>query len=108
MDWIGLLISGIVILFFGSLLFHIIKYGGFRGSMFRARIVETYGSVDSNIGGSVRTSVKVHRLENGNDFTIGMECISKSITGSDVTPLKLSRQDVEKLIHILQNAIKKV
>jgi hypothetical protein len=97
-----LLIGGIAVFF----LLRAVKYGGFKGALFGARITRTVGEVDTSGGRFSSTVVKVHMLEGGADGRdVGLELVSKGAMRYHMTPLSLSVAGANELIRSLQAAV---
>jgi ribosomal protein S28E/S33 len=97
--WIFLVSLG---LFF---LFRIVRYGGFKGAMFGANIERTLGEVQGQSVAGSWTTVKVHVLSSESKArTVGIEVIGKSIASYQVTPIKLSSIEAQRLASLLQSA----
>ncbi len=102
-EYIPLLLIGAVAVFF---LWRTVKYGGFKGALFGARIARTVGEVDTTGGRFSRTVLKVHVLEGGaGSKDVGIEVTSRAAMSYHMMPLSLSITGANELIRSLQAAV---
>ncbi len=93
-----------VLALFGYLIYRLIKYGGFKGFAFGARIEEKIGEALSASTGYTATKVKVYALNGGPEKAIGLELSTGA--GESVFFGSVSISQAEKLIELLQLATK--
>ena len=91
----------------GSLIFKIIKHGGFKAAMFGAKIRGTVGEVIGSGPGSMKLSLKVHELDaDGSDRVVGLELVAKSIGSYQAMPITLGVSEARKLAELIDNIIR--
>lgn len=85
-----------------SMLFKVLKHGGFKAAMFGAGIKRTVGEVSGNGPKLISLSLKVHELDGEpNDKAVGLELVAKSIASYQMTPVALSVAEARKLADLL-------
>lgn len=91
----------------GYFVFQMIKHGGLRGALFRARLVGTVGELDLGRRHGIRTRLKVHRLESrGADSpTVGVELVATSYGSFGMMPISLTRDQATELAALLTKAL---
>ncbi len=81
-----------------------LKYGGFRGMCFGARIGQTVGEVEGARRPLMSTVLKVHILDAAPEKAIGLEIVAKSFAAYHMVPFAMSVAEARKLITHLQSA----
>ena len=99
-EYIFFAIFAIVI---GSLLFKVIKHGGFKAAMFGAGIKHTVGEVSGSGPKLMNMSVKVHELDGYPDKAIGLELVAKSVASYQMTPIALSITQAKELSELISS-----
>lgn len=97
-------------LVFWYLLVRVIKYGGFKGGLFGAKVESTVGEV-SGITQMwfTKAAMKIDVLKN-DDWTkdIGIGIVQKSFLSYKMTWISFKKSDVKKMIALLQDAYDKL
>ena len=86
-------------------IFRFLKFGGFKGAMFGARIQRTVGEAEGSGGSVMKTLVRVHVLDGGPDKAVGLEFVAKSFASYQMVPVTLSDSEARELIRALQSAV---
>jgi hypothetical protein len=88
-------------------LYRMVRYKGFRGSMFGAEIIRTLGEVEGRKMGPMRLVLRVHALrsQDAPDKNVGLEFVAKSLLGYQMTPIALSNTEAMQLVGLLQRAV---
>ncbi len=98
-------------LFFGligaAFLYGRIRYGGFKASMFGARIRRTVGEIGVRKGALVRMKLKVHALEvpSTSEPRVGLELTTSAVLSYSMTPISLSQDEARELCQLLSDAL---
>lgn len=75
---------------------------GFKGSLFKGRILRTYGEFKTLRVSGITNRIKVHEIDSKPERTIGIE-----VSGPfEVTPIRLNKKDIPKFIEILKMTVK--
>lgn len=86
-------------------IYRLVRNGGFKGALFGARIVYTVGEVKGASKGIMRTTLKVHVLnDNPGEHDIGIEVVIKSFASYQMIPVRLNQQEANQLAALLQKA----
>lgn len=93
----------------GYFVYRIIRYKGFKGAMFGAEILETFGEVSGSKSGFVSVSLKVHALSGPDALhsLVGLEVVARSGLSYQMSPMTLERSEAQKLISLLERAVAK-
>jgi len=94
----------LVLLVVGYLVYRIIRYGGFRGFAFGAKILAKVGEVPAASSAYGATRVRVYALDGGPRKAVGLELSSGA--GESVFYGAISMAQSEQLIGLLQAAVK--
>ena len=95
--------AGVVI----SFVYKMFKYKGFKAAMFGAPITRTVGEVAGLDSSIIKSAVKVHILGGvPSEHAIGVELIAKSILSYQMLPISLSNAEANRLIALLQEAVR--
>ena len=100
---ITLLVGALALLIPGYVVYRIIKYRGFRGFAFGARIEEKVGEAIAS-SAYTATKVKVYVLNGGPEKAVGLELSTGA--GESVFFGAISLSQTEQLIELLQSATK--
>ena len=74
---------------------------GFRGSLFQGKIVKTYGEFQTLRVSGMTNKIKIYEIENKSESTVGIE-----ISGPfEITPIRLKKEDIPRLIELLKKTI---
>lgn len=104
-DLIFWLIFGGILLYW---VFNMVRRGGFKGSVFDAKILETVGEADGVERPLMKTKLKVHVLDRDSEKLVGIELVATSIGSYQMMPINLSATETRKLIHALEQAVSKL
>lgn len=88
----------------GLMLYSIVTKG-WKGSLFNARISESYDKIAQAGGGLMRGHIRVHVLETTPQRNIGIEIVWTSFLSWQMMPVKLSQDAARRLINDLSAAI---
>lgn len=93
----------------GYFVYRIIRYKGFKGALFGAEILETFGEVSGSSLGFGGISLKVHMLGSSDTShgLVGLELVMRSGLSYQMSPMKLERSEAQKLISLLEQAVAK-
>jgi len=94
----------LVLLVVGYLVYRLIRYGGFRGFAFGAKILAKVGEVPAASSAYGATRVRVYALDGGPRKAVGLELSSGA--GESVFYGAISMAQSEQLIGLLQAAVK--
>jgi hypothetical protein len=106
MEYFGPLLFWIVLAgIIGFAGYRMIRYGGFKASIFGAKIVSTTGEISLHGVPFATIVLKVHVL-GGDDPSraVGIERVSKSFLRYEMHPATLSRDQATQLAALLQRA----
>jgi hypothetical protein len=78
---------------------------GLKGATFGGKIVRTYGEIDLQPMGTLRGKLRIHEIAGDPESSIGIEVVHKSLLSYDMTPIRLHREDVTRLIELLGKAL---
>jgi hypothetical protein len=87
-----------------SLVWRVVKHGGFRAAMFGSRIQRTVGELDVAGRSIMSMKLRVHVLGDPPDKAVGLEFVSKSVASYHMTPITLSASQARELVALLQTA----
>ncbi len=85
----------------GFFITRLVKYGSFRGALYGARVIATFGDVEVQRNGSTATSIRVHALEDGR---IVLEQSTRALLAYRADGIPMGPIDADRLIHYLQQA----
>ncbi len=95
--------AGVVVTF----VYRIFKYGGFKAALFEAPITRTVGEVAGNNGSMIKSAVKVHILGDASSGNaVGLELVARSVLSYQMLPISLSNAEANRLIALLQEAVR--
>ena len=94
----------LVFLVAGYLVYRLIRYGGFRGFAFGAKILGKVGEVPAASSAYKATRARVYRLDGGPQRAVGLELSTGA--GESVFYGAISTAQAEQLIELLQSATK--
>jgi hypothetical protein len=81
----------------------LIRFGGFKGAMFGARIRRTVGEVEGAPQTIEKVLLRVHLLEStSSERVVGLEIVGKSFASYRMLPITLSSDHTRQLIQLLQ------
>ena len=92
------------IVFFGivaAFVYRAVKYGGFRGAMYGGRVVATFGDVEVERTGTMKSVMRVHVLDDGR---IVLEQSSRALLAASMSGVPMNPVNVDQLISFLQQA----
>ena len=74
---------------------------GFKGALFGGRIEKTYGEIELEKQTMMSGKLKVHRVSSKDGNRVGIELVHKSMLSYQMVPATLSKQEAQRLIHLL-------
>lgn len=99
--WWGAAIVGVV-----TMVYRLLRYGGFRDAMYGAEVERELGEVEGNAHGGLSVTVRVHQLAGaGSDRALGIEMIGRHWASRESQFATLSRGQARQVIGILKEAI---
>lgn len=99
--WWGAAIVGVV-----TMVYRLLRYGGFRDAMYGAEVERELGEVEGNAHGGLSVTVRVHQLAGaGSDRALGIEMIGRHWASRESQFATLSRGQARQVIGVLKEAI---
>jgi len=78
---------------------------GLKGATFGGKILRTYGEIDLEPIPMMRGKIRIHEIAGDPERSVGIEVVHKSLVSYDMTPIRLHRRDVLRLIELLGKAV---
>jgi hypothetical protein len=85
----------------GWFIFRFVKYGGLRGALYGSAIARTVGELALDDPGTVRTTLRVHVLEDGRTV---LEVSSRTSLSIRMMGYPMTSGNVDELVALLQGA----
>lgn len=92
----------------GFLAFYVLKNGGIKGALYGGKIEKAFERVETEKRGMVNSHIDITVISRGSGKNIGLGLVQKTIGSFHMTSAMLNRQQTEKLIQTLQDAIKQL
>ena len=78
---------------------------GLKGAFFGGKVEKIYGELDIEKTGPIKGRLKVYKISSDSGSMIGIEVVHKSMLSYQMTPVTMSRANVQKLILLLSQAV---